>query len=206
MVRIEEIEPAWQGVDCELEENVPRAAQPCPTEHGGPDAEGGPLLQENVMTDGSEDESDEWEIPFAEREATVESSVVVEVRLSRRGDEPLGLVLDEDSCVVMLRENTPASLCGEIMLGDQITAVQGVAVTRARRVATLLHELPESAVCVLQIKRELQPPEVREHLEHGPLMTRDERDEFEERQEDIKHQLRQAIEKGSWERGARVGE
>lgn len=173
-------------IACELEDNVVTATA-APTG----DAPDHPVLEENEGEDVDEDDGDdEWEIPFAEKEEGPETHAVFEVRLHREGNERLGLVLDEQNCVVMLREGTPAARSGEIEIGDQIMELQGVQVTPQRRVAVLLRELPDAAVYSLKIKRELSGKEMTEHLEHGPLMTKEELEQFQERQEDLKHELR----------------
>ena len=78
---------------------------------------------------------------------------VVEVRLNRNGHEKLGLVLDDGNSVVMLREGTPAALCGQIEIGDEITEIEGAAVTQERSVTMLLQELPVTLEYMLKIKR-----------------------------------------------------
>ncbi|KAL1520670.1 hypothetical protein AB1Y20_022240 [Prymnesium parvum] len=187
-------------IECELEDN--EAIVTCAQSRAEGATRGGakptpeevpelPELEENVGASDTDDDGEvQWEIPFAEREDAPETDEVLEVRLRREGNERLGLVLDEENSVVLLREGTPASRCGEIEVGDQILEVQGVEVTRERRVATLLRDLPEAAVYVLKIRRELRATERTDHLEHGPLMTAEELAQFEERQEDLKHELR----------------
>ena len=78
---------------------------------------------------------------------------VVEVKLNRKGHEKLGLVLDDGNSVVMLREGTPAALCGQIKIGDEITEIEGAVVSQERSVTTLLQELPVTPLYMLKIKR-----------------------------------------------------
>ena len=158
---------------CPLEDSA-SVAEPTGT---SPDQ---PVLEDNDGSDDDDDDDDddEWEIPYAEKEEGPETDTFLEVRLHREGNQRLGLVLDEQNCVVMLRENTPAAICGEIEVGDEIVELQGVMVSRERRVATLLRELPDAAVYVLKIKRPLSEREMKDHLEHGPLMTQEEIEQF----------------------------
>ena len=159
---------------CPLEENA-SVAEPTGTAHVQP------VLEDNEGSDDDDDDDDEWEIPYAEKEEGPETDAYLEVRLHREGNERLGLVLDEQNCVVMLREGTPAANSGEIEVGDEIVEVQGVAVSRERRVAMLLRDLPDAAVYALKIKRPLSEREMKDHLEHGPLMTQEEIEQFQVR-------------------------
>ena len=68
---------------------------------------------------------------------TVEPQTV-EVRLLRKGNERLGLVLDSSNVVVALRDATPAAMSGEIFVGDVVLAVQGHLCSPERRVASYL--------------------------------------------------------------------
>ena len=87
------------------------------------------------------------------RESGVPGFEIVEVKLNREGRHKLGLVLDDDNSVVMLRAGGPAALSGEINVGDEITEIEGVAVSRERSVAMLLQELPITPEYSLKIKR-----------------------------------------------------
>jgi hypothetical protein len=53
----------------------------------------------------------------------------------------------------------------------EMSQVQGVEVSRERRVATVLRELADAAVYVLKVRRPLEKSEYTDHQEHGPLMT-----------------------------------
>ena len=88
--------------------------------------------------------------------------VLIDVRLERTGNERFGLVLasprealpaSSANVVVALREGTPAALSGEIFVGDQILAVQGVACGADKRAAVLLRELPNVPACTFTIRR-----------------------------------------------------
>ncbi len=179
------LEESW----LEIEENP--GDEPC---HVGDD--GGPTLEHEDAADSSSDDDDDWwEIPFLSK--VVEKGPVtdeeVEVRLPVRAGERLGLVLDEHNVVVALRPGTPAAHSGEVMSGDMVLTVQGVACSRERRVAQLLRELPSAAVYVLTLRRKLDGAGYTDHLEHGPLLTPEETPEYERRELEARQRLREQV-------------
>ena len=149
----------------------------------------------------------QWEIPYSAVEEKPPDDTVVEVRLMRKGNERLGLVLDASNVVVALRPETPASLSCEIFTGDQILAVQGIECTAEKRVAQLLRELPDAAVYAFTVKRALGHGHAgggsvgggpggslsTEVAEHGPLLTPEEAKEYEQRELERRQQLRDYI-------------
>ena len=81
----------------------------------------GPAYSESEAGEGysSSDSDDEREIPFgAVALAELEAEELV-VEVARRGDEPMGLVLDPDNGVVAVRPGTPAASCREILAGER---------------------------------------------------------------------------------------
>lgn len=167
-------------------------------ENTGGDA--GPKFELEANEAECSDDSDEgeifWEIPFAEEVTSPADYEILDVRLWPEAGERLGLVLDEDNTVVMLREHSPAERCGGLLPGDRVLALQGAPCSRERRVAQLLRELPDAAVYVLTIHRALGEATRAgtrtraEIAEHGPLMTQSELLEAKEREADLKHELR----------------
>ena len=170
----------------------------------------GVLFEANVAANGDAEDSDyeeeEWEIPFAlEGPAAPNTETVIDVRLSRKGDERLGLVLDAANVIVALREGTPAAASGELFVGDTVLAVQGVACTAEKRVALLLRELPDAATYVFTVRRALDLTAsdlggmagfVSEPVaEHGPLLTPEEAAEQAQRELEMRQKMREEVDK-----------
>ena len=156
---------------------------------------------DNDDDDGFADGEEVWEIPFSTsvREKPPVDEIV-EVRLFRKGDVRLGLVLDANNMVVALREGTPAALSGDIFVNDTVLAVQGVACSAERRVAQLLRELPDAAVYAFTIRRTLAPNTTRRGGElasdvsaHGPLPTPEEAEALRDRELEARQRLREEL-------------
>ena len=153
-----EINPGEGGLELELEDNPGEIAS-------ADDVAVFPELEDNEAVPSGEEEGcaieqgeeeEEWEIPFAlEGADATEVSQTIEVRLARKGDERLGLVLDAMNVIVALRDSTAAAASGELFVGDTVLAVQGVECTADRRVALLLRELPDAATYVFTVRRAL---------------------------------------------------
>ena len=133
--------------------------------------ENGPAYSESEAGEGysSSDSDDEREIPFSAVALEELEAEELEVKLARRGDEPMGLVLDPDNGVVAVRPGTPAASCREILagepreegeggaegegrlaeapdgadLGDELVAINGHACTASGGAAELLRTLPQ---------------------------------------------------------------
>ena len=151
--------------------------------------------------DGFADGEEVWEISFSTsvREKPPVDEIV-EVRLFRKGDERLGLVLDATNVVVALREGTPAAQSGEIFVSDTVLAVQGVACSAERRVAQLLRELPDAAVYAFTIRRSLAPKTAcaggalaSDAAAHGPLPTPEEAEALRDRELEARQRLREEL-------------
>ena len=208
MVLIEEIDLEEDTGECVLEDDdgcVLEDDSGCVLEEEGiiampSKSDSLPVLEGNEAGDAGEmnDDSDDelWEIPFSADAEEVPVDETVEVRLFRRGDERLGLVLDAGNIIVALREGTPASASGELFVGDQILAVQGVACSEKRRVAQLLRELPDAPVYAFTVRRALDLDHAATHsdvVDHGPLMTPEEKLEHEQRELEHRQMLRERI-------------
>ena len=201
MAIIEELELEENpGEDLLLEEN--------PGE--GDSATGGewnPTLEDNQPGphgNGDDDEDEEeWEIPFAmDAGAPTETAEIVDVRIARKGNERLGLVLDEANVIVALREDTQAAASGNLFIGDTVLAVQGVACSLEKRVAQLLRELPDAATYAFTVRRALDvsPPDVssmrlsEQVADHGPLLTPEEQAQYSQRELETRQKMREQLE------------
>lgn len=171
------------------------------------------LLEENEAqcSDEWSDGSEEWEIPILgsdDEEEPLPNHEVLEVRLSKRGNERLGLVLDDANVVVALREGTPAAASGQILTGDVVIAVQGFATSKEQRVGTLLRELPDAATYAFTLRRKRDGPAEVPDLErvwgaaaavsepvaaHGPLMTPEEHEAHQQKELEQRQLLRERI-------------
>ena len=206
MVVIEEI-------CCELEDNPGEGDELALEDNPGEGddvpsgADDGLQLEDNLPSSAAaaadffEDGEEVWEIPYAEsdREALLQDEVL-EVRLFRKGEERLGLVLDATNVVVALREGTPAAQSAQIFVGDTVLAVQGVACSAERRVAQLLRELPDAAVYAFTVRRALSLESrmgaiASEVVDHGPLLTPEEQERQLEREVENRHKMREEIAK-----------
>ena len=204
MVVIEELDEEGRTLEDsgELEEGVGELEL---EDNPGEEATGfadGPTLEANHLAPGcfeeEDDDDDEWEIPFAEDgRAALPEVEMLDIRLTRRGDERLGLVLDESNVLVALREGTPAASSGELLIGDTVVAVQGVACSAERRVAQLLRELPDAASFVFTVRRALDATRMGSSqpvAEHGPLLTPEEAETHAQRQLEQRHAMRKEVE------------
>ena len=166
-----------------------------------------PTLEENQpgpQGDGDDEEDEEeWEIPFAmDSGAPTETAEIVDVRIARKGNERLGLVLDETNVIVALREDTPAAASGDLFVGDTVLAVQGVTCSLEKRVAQLLRELPDAATYVFTVRRALDasPPDVSsmrlsdQVADHGPLLTPEEQAQYSQRELEQRQKMREQLE------------
>ena len=186
--------------ECALEENPDDG---CALEDNPEEATGGealPKLEINPLltdADDEDDDDDEWEIPFAnEEEAALPTSQTLDVRLTRQGEERLGLVLDAANVIVALREGTPAERSAELFVGDTVLAVQGVACSSERRVAQLLRELPDAAVYVFTVRRALDATrgELSESVvDHGPLLTPEEVEKQKQKELELRQKMREEV-------------
>lgn len=114
---------------CLLEENhVPE---------GAPKGAALPLTSLND-SDG-EDDNEEIEIPYAD---SLPEADELDVLLVRRGDEPMGVVLDLDNFVVAVRPGTPAESCGKLMPGDELLTLNGVPCSAELPAGELIRRLP----------------------------------------------------------------
>lgn len=152
--------------------------------------------------DAEDEYEQEWEIPFAtEGPSAPITETIFDVRIPRKGDERLGLVLDASNVIVALREGTPAAASGEIFVGDTVLAVQGVACSTEKRVALLLRELPDAATYVFTVRRTLDLTASGAHgvsesvMEHGPLLTPEEMAEQQQREMELRQKMREEISK-----------
>lgn len=149
--------------------------------------------------DDEDDDEDQWEIPFAmELPEAPNLDEIVDVRLLRKADERLGLVLDASNVIVALRDDTPAARSGGLFVGDTVLAVQGVACTAERRVAQLLRELPDAPTYVFTVKRALDASHSARALsepvtEHGPLMTPEEAEAQRQREYEARMKIRDEV-------------
>ena len=112
-----ETNPVEGDLGCLLEDNpvgCEEADDACVLE------ENGPACSESEAGEGfsSSDSDDEREIPFSAVALEELEAEELEVKLARRGDEPMGLVLDPDNGVVAVRPGTPAASCREILAGE----------------------------------------------------------------------------------------
>ena len=205
MVQIEEMDELEleenPGEDIELEENPGEDF-----ETGDDDAGLGHLCledNEQLGPNGDAEDSDdeeEWEIPFAKSEEEQPDETIVDVRIIRKGNERLGLVLDETNVIVALREGTPAAHSGDLFVGDEILAVQGIACSLEKRVAQLLRELPDVPTYVFTVKRALDATArdisaiADPMAEHGVLMTPEEQEAAQQKELEMRQTLREQVE------------
>ena len=166
-----------------------------------------PALETNVaqapdLDDDSDSDDEVWEIPFATEDDAheVPGCQQIDIRLTRQNGERLGLVLDANNDIVALREGTPAARSGELLVGDSVIAVQGVACSLGKRVAQLLRELPDAATYIFTVRRALdatrgsQGELAKDVIEHGPLMTPEEATAQQEEEIKARAKLRKEVE------------